>query len=271
VAIAASAWSSARCRFRGSRAWRRSCSRPSWPRPPPAREAGRGAERAARRGSVRVLHVRPGLHVRRSARRGCGCRGGAGAHPCDPGARAERGRRGRGVPQERYAAAESLYALRAGRQGPAAVRVNRATSRALAGRGASAESLLAALKDAPGPAGPMASYNVGTLEARDGRLDDALKSLRHSLEADPADADARYNYELALRRQPNGSVRAPRLRAHRRRNPSRRERTRIPGRAHRLRSRRRTPRRLRSPIPGARRRPVPRGWTGARPSSCSAA
>lgn len=103
--------------------------------------------------------------------------------------------------QERYAAAESLYALRAGRGGPAAVRVNRATARALAGRGASAESLLAALKDAPGPAGPMASYNLGTLEARGGRLDDALKSLRHALESAPDDADARYNYELALRRQ----------------------------------------------------------------------
>lgn len=103
--------------------------------------------------------------------------------------------------KERYAAAESLYALRAGRQGPAAVRVNRATARALAGRGASAESLLAALKDAPGPAGPMASYNLGTLEARGEKLDDALKSLRHSLEADPGDADARYNYELVLRRQ----------------------------------------------------------------------
>ena len=103
--------------------------------------------------------------------------------------------------QERYAAAESLYALRARRGGPAAVRVNRATARALAGRGASAESLLATLKDASGPAGSTASYNLGTLEARGDRLDDALRSLRHSLELDPADADARYNYELALRRQ----------------------------------------------------------------------
>jgi len=103
--------------------------------------------------------------------------------------------------QERYAAAESLYALRARRGGPAAVRVNQATARAFAGNSASAESLLSTLKDATGPAGPTASYNLGTLEARGNRLDDALRSLRHSLELDPTDADARYNYELALRRQ----------------------------------------------------------------------
>jgi Ca-activated chloride channel homolog len=103
--------------------------------------------------------------------------------------------------QQRYPAAESLYARRAGRDGPAAVRVNRATARALAGGGASAESLLATLKDAAGPAGPTASYNLGTLEARGNRLDDALRSLRQSLERDPADADTRYNYELALRRK----------------------------------------------------------------------
>jgi Ca-activated chloride channel homolog len=102
---------------------------------------------------------------------------------------------------QRYSAAESLYALRAGRNGPAAVRVNQATARALAGRGASAESLLATLKDASGPSGPTASYNLGTLEARGGRLDDAVQSLRHALELEPTDADARYNYELALRRQ----------------------------------------------------------------------
>jgi len=101
----------------------------------------------------------------------------------------------------RYAEAESLYALRAGRGGPAAVRVNRGTAQALGGRTASAESLLATLKDAAGPAGPAASYNLGTLQARGGRLDDALATLRHALELDPGNADARFNYELALRRQ----------------------------------------------------------------------
>jgi tetratricopeptide (TPR) repeat protein len=81
------------------------------------------------------------------------------------------------------------------------VRVNRATARALSGRGAEAESLLARLTDAEGPAGTTAAYNLGTLEAKGNRYDEALASLRHALERDPTDDDARYNYELALRRQ----------------------------------------------------------------------
>jgi len=100
-----------------------------------------------------------------------------------------------------YAEAESLYARRIARDGPAAVKVNHATAGALAGRGARAESLLATLGEATGPAGPTASYNLGTLEARGERLDEALRSLRRSLERAPDDADARFNYELALRRQ----------------------------------------------------------------------
>jgi Ca-activated chloride channel homolog len=103
--------------------------------------------------------------------------------------------------EQRYAEAESLYARRAERNGPAAVRVNRATAAALAGRGALAESLLATLTDATPPAGPTAAYNLGTLQAKRGGLDDALQSLRKALELDPNNADARYNYELALRRQ----------------------------------------------------------------------
>ncbi|MEK7824084.1 MAG: hypothetical protein AAB290_03475, partial [Candidatus Eisenbacteria bacterium] len=103
--------------------------------------------------------------------------------------------------EQRYPAAESLYARRAGRGGPAAVRVNRATAAALGGRGAAAESLLAPLTDAAGPAGPTAAYNLGTLQARRGGFDDALRSLRGALERDPGNGDARYNYELALRRQ----------------------------------------------------------------------
>jgi len=101
----------------------------------------------------------------------------------------------------RFMAAESLYARRAGREGPAAVRVNRATAAGLAGRGAAAESLLATLTDAAGRAGATAAYNLGTFQARRGDFDDALKALRKALERDPGNADARYNYELALRRQ----------------------------------------------------------------------
>lgn len=101
----------------------------------------------------------------------------------------------------RYAAAESLYRRRAARDGPAAVRVNRATARALAGAPASAESSLRALTDASGAAGPTAAYNLGTLQAKDGRFEAALAALRQALELDPDDADARYNYELAMRRE----------------------------------------------------------------------
>ena len=107
----------------------------------------------------------------------------------------------RALRKGRFAQAESLYARRAGRDGPAAVQVNRATAGALAGRGARAESLLASLTDAAGKAGPTAGYNLGTLEARDQRLDEAVATLRRSLEREPDDADARFNYELALRRQ----------------------------------------------------------------------
>lgn len=121
---------------------------------------------------------------------------------CAPPARAQTtwAKGDRAFKQGRYVAAESLYALRGRRDGPAEVRVNQATARAFAGRTASAESLFATLKDAAGRAGPTASYNLGTLEARDGRLEDALRSLRHALELNPTDGDARYNYELALKR-----------------------------------------------------------------------
>jgi Ca-activated chloride channel family protein len=101
----------------------------------------------------------------------------------------------------RYAAAESLYALRLRRGGPDPLQVNRATAAALAGKGASAESVLATLGDAAGAAGPTAAYNLGTLQASRGDFDDALASLRKALERDPDNADARYNYELALRRK----------------------------------------------------------------------
>ena len=101
----------------------------------------------------------------------------------------------------RYAVAESLYARRARDHGPQAVRINRATAAALAGRGAMAESLLASLAEAPGSTGGTAAYNLGTLEATRGAYDDALQTLRHALERDPTDADARYNLELVMRRK----------------------------------------------------------------------
>jgi Ca-activated chloride channel family protein len=100
-----------------------------------------------------------------------------------------------------WAAADSLYARRAGRNGPPAVRVNRATARALAGKREEAEKMLAGLSGQPGAVGRMAGYNHGTMLAERGAYDEALAALRKVLEADPTDADARFNYELALRRK----------------------------------------------------------------------
>jgi len=118
------------------------------------------------------------------------------AHGQSAWARGDRAFRG-----QRFAAAESLYARRLRAGGPAPVQVNRATARALAGNAASAESALATLIDAPAASGAAASYNLGTLQAERRQFDQALASLRHALEREPRDQDARYNYELALRRR----------------------------------------------------------------------
>jgi Ca-activated chloride channel homolog len=107
----------------------------------------------------------------------------------------------RAFKSERFAAAESLYTRRAANGAPPALRVNLATARALSGKGANAESLLANLTSAGGVAGHTAGYNLGTLQAKRGDFEHAIASLRKALESDPNDRDARYNYELALRRQ----------------------------------------------------------------------
>lgn len=100
----------------------------------------------------------------------------------------------------RYAEAESLYARRARRGAPAALRVNLATARALAGRGAAAERELERLTAEKAAPGQTASYNLGTLLGERREYDRALGELRRALERNPDDADARWNYEL-LRRQ----------------------------------------------------------------------
>jgi len=46
----------------------------------------------------------------------------------------------------------------------------------------------------------MSAYNLGTLLGRRGDVDQALAELRHAIERDANDADARWNYEW-LRRQ----------------------------------------------------------------------
>jgi Ca-activated chloride channel family protein len=100
----------------------------------------------------------------------------------------------------RHAEAESLYAKRLAKGGPDAVRVNLATARALAGRDG-AEAPLADLARTDQPAGRAAGYNLGTLLGGRNEFDPALAELRRTLERDPADADARWNYEVLLRRR----------------------------------------------------------------------
>ena len=126
----------------------------------------------------------------------------------------------------RYGAADSLYTRRLSGRAPDEVRVNRATARALraqassgapgvgpaAGPGAVPGAVPGAPEAAPedelrGLAardtrpGRAAGYNLGTLLGEKRQYDPALEALRQELERDPGDADARWNYELLMRRK----------------------------------------------------------------------
>jgi Ca-activated chloride channel family protein len=101
----------------------------------------------------------------------------------------------------RWAEAESLYTLRLRHGAPRAAEVNRATARARRGAGAPAEAELGKLASLDDAAGRAAGYNLGTLAAERQDYEHALSELRRALERNPEDADARWNYELALRQQ----------------------------------------------------------------------
>jgi Ca-activated chloride channel family protein len=101
----------------------------------------------------------------------------------------------------RFGEAESLYAQRARRAAPPALEVNLGTTRVLSGRVEQGEALLRKHVETAGEAGRAARYNLGTLQALAGRHDEALAALRGALERAPDDEDARWNYELALRRR----------------------------------------------------------------------
>jgi Ca-activated chloride channel family protein len=101
----------------------------------------------------------------------------------------------------RYAAADSLYTLRLRRGGAAALRVNRATARALRGETDSAIQELAGLAGKDDRSGREAGYNLGTLLGEKRDYPGALRSLRRVLERNPDDRDARWNYEIVARSQ----------------------------------------------------------------------
>jgi Ca-activated chloride channel family protein len=126
---------------------------------------------------------------------------GAGWMPRPALAQSDWARGDRAMREGRWAQAESLYARRARRGAPAAVRVNLATARARAGKQEQAERELGELSAQPGPTGTVAGYNQGTLLGERGEYDDALRALRRVLEREPGNEDARYNYELALERK----------------------------------------------------------------------
>ncbi len=98
-----------------------------------------------------------------------------------------------------WAVAESLYASRLRYGAPPEVRVNLATARAQGGQAERAEREWSALAGSDTRAGRAAGYNLGTLLGGRGDVTRALGALRNVLKRDPADEDARWNYEVLLR------------------------------------------------------------------------
>jgi tetratricopeptide (TPR) repeat protein len=104
--------------------------------------------------------------------------------------------------RKEWARAESSYARRAHQpKPPSGLLANLATARALQQRADSVEQELSRLAARPDAAGRMSGYNLGTLLGGRGEYDKALAELRRTLERDPDDADARWNYEWLTRQK----------------------------------------------------------------------
>jgi Mg-chelatase subunit ChlD len=101
----------------------------------------------------------------------------------------------------RWVEADSLYGRRLRGGGPDEVRVNRALARARGGDTSAAQQELATLAGGPKRAGQAAGYDLGTLLGEQGQLERALAALRATLRRQPGDDDARWNYEVLMRRQ----------------------------------------------------------------------
>jgi Ca-activated chloride channel family protein len=101
----------------------------------------------------------------------------------------------------RFAAAESLYAIRARHGARPEVGVNHATARALKGEREAGEEELSRFSGGEGRVGREARYNLGTSLAERNQLDEGLAALRRALERAPDDEDARWNYEVLERRK----------------------------------------------------------------------
>jgi Ca-activated chloride channel family protein len=99
-----------------------------------------------------------------------------------------------------WSAAESFYSRRLRHGGPDEVRLNLGLSRVRAGDEVRGGADLAALALRDTRAGRTAGYDFGTLLGERGELDRALAALRATLRRDPRDEDARWNYEVLLRR-----------------------------------------------------------------------
>jgi len=121
--------------------------------------------------------------------------------PARAGAESDWARGDRAFRAGSWASAESLYERRLRRGGPDEVRVNLETARVRRGDGLRGMAGLAALAGRPTRTAGAAAYNLGTILGEREEYARALAALRIALVRDPRDGEARWNYEILLRRQ----------------------------------------------------------------------